>query len=256
MKHNYIGGEHLLLGLLADKETIAAVALGVLGVKVDAVRESVREKVGEGDEVLTGQIPFTPRAKRILELSIREALSLGHNYIGTEHILLGLVREPEGVAARILREECSLTAETVREQVTALLMGPKKKRAGARDGDLSVKIECEPKRVVTDKSWVEYVQGPRTTISIEGTNERVKPYLDAIQPLLDEMRAGSDAPGATETIAPRLVYIAKHQVWEDWDVLGVYYSREAAERRISKYEPDSERQHCSVIPFTVGRDEE
>ena len=92
LKHNYIGTEHLLLGLLREEEGPAAGALESLDITVDGVRAEVALIVGQGDEVTTGQIPFTPRAKKVLDLSLREALSLGHDYIGPEHILLGLVR--------------------------------------------------------------------------------------------------------------------------------------------------------------------
>jgi ATP-dependent Clp protease ATP-binding subunit ClpA len=102
LKHNYIGTEHLLLGLLREEEGVGSRVLESLGVTLKGVRGQVARIVGEGDEVTTGQIPFTPRAKKVLELGLREALSLGHNYIGTEHLLLGLVREGEGVGCRIL----------------------------------------------------------------------------------------------------------------------------------------------------------
>ena len=102
LKHNYIGTEHILLGLLREEEGLAARVLESLDITVERVRAQVVRIVGSGEEVTSGQIPFTPRAKKVLELALREALRLGHNYIGTEHILLGLVRENEGVAARIL----------------------------------------------------------------------------------------------------------------------------------------------------------
>jgi hypothetical protein len=102
LQHNYIGTEHILLGLLAEREGVAARVLERIGISADAVREKVTSIIGEGGSVPTGHIPFTPRAKKVLELSLREALQLGHNYIGTEHILLGLVREGEGVAAQVL----------------------------------------------------------------------------------------------------------------------------------------------------------
>ena len=102
LKHNYIGTEHILLGLLREEEGLAARVLESLDITVEEVRAQVARIVGQGDEVTTGQIPFTPRAKKVLELALREALSLGHNYIGTEHILLGLVREGEGLAMLVL----------------------------------------------------------------------------------------------------------------------------------------------------------
>src|SRR5213594_1524696 len=123
LKHNYIGTEHILLGLLREEEGLAARVLESLDITVEEVRDQVARIVGQGDEVTTGQIPFTPRAKKVLELALREALSLGHNYIGTEHILLGLVRENEGIANRILfRFEAD--ADKVRNEIIRLLSGP------------------------------------------------------------------------------------------------------------------------------------
>ena len=122
LKHNYIGTEHILLGLLREEEGLAARVLESLDITVEEVRAQVARIVGQGDEVTTGQIPFTPRAKKVLELALREALSLGHNYIGTEHILLGLVRENEGVAARILLD-LDADAEKIRAAVLDMLAG-------------------------------------------------------------------------------------------------------------------------------------
>jgi ATP-dependent Clp protease ATP-binding subunit ClpA len=102
LRHNYVGTEHLLLGLLYEGEGIAARALGSLGISLEAVRARVEEIIGRGQTTPSGHIPFTPRAKKVLELSLREALQFGHNYIGTEHLLLGLLREGEGVAAQVL----------------------------------------------------------------------------------------------------------------------------------------------------------
>jgi ATP-dependent Clp protease ATP-binding subunit ClpA len=116
LKHNYIGTEHLLLGLLREEEGVAARVLEGLDIEVNEVRAQVARVVGQGDEATTGQIPFTPRAKKVLELSLREALSLNHNYIGTEHVLLGLARENQGVAARILLS-LGADAEKVRKAV-------------------------------------------------------------------------------------------------------------------------------------------
>jgi ATP-dependent Clp protease ATP-binding subunit ClpC len=120
--HNYIGTEHLLLGLLREEEGVGAQVLAELGVTLDEVRDQVVRIVGEGDRVAPGhaQIPFTPRAKKVLELSLREGLSLGHTYIGTEHILLGLTRENDGVAARILLD-LGIGADPVREKIVERL---------------------------------------------------------------------------------------------------------------------------------------
>ena len=122
LNHNYIGTEHILLGLLREEEGVAARALTSLGVSLEAVRLDVGEIVGRGSEVPRGHIPFTPRAKKVLELSLREALQLGHNYIGTEHILLGLIREGEGVAAQVL-QKLGADLDRVRQTVVQLLSG-------------------------------------------------------------------------------------------------------------------------------------
>src|SRR5436190_7062863 len=123
LKHNYIGTEHILLGLLREEDGLAARVLESLDITVEEVRAQVARIVGQGDEVTTGQIPFTPRAKKVLELALREALSLGHNYIGTEHILLGLVRENESVAARILLD-FDAGREKLRGRIIGMLSGP------------------------------------------------------------------------------------------------------------------------------------
>jgi ATP-dependent Clp protease ATP-binding subunit ClpC len=133
LKHNYIGTEHILLGLLREEEGLAARVLESLDITVERVRAQVVRIVGSGEEVTSGQIPFTPRAKKVLELALREALSLGHNYIGTEHILLGLVRENEGVAARILLD-FDADSEKIRNEVIRMLSGPGGRRQGASSG--------------------------------------------------------------------------------------------------------------------------
>jgi ATP-dependent Clp protease ATP-binding subunit ClpC len=120
LKHNYIGTEHILLGLLREEEGLAARVLESLAITVEEVRAQVARIVGQGDEVTTGQIPFTPRAKKVLELALGEARSLGHNHIGTEHILLGLVRENEGVGARILLD-FGAGAEKIRNEIIRML---------------------------------------------------------------------------------------------------------------------------------------
>ncbi|MCQ1948420.1 MULTISPECIES: ATP-dependent Clp protease ATP-binding subunit [Arthrobacter] len=122
LNHNYIGTEHILLGLIHEGEGVAAKALESLGISLGAVREQVQEIIGQGQQAPTGHIPFTPRAKKVLELSLREALQLGHNYIGTEHILLGLIREGEGVAAQVL-VKLGADLNRVRQQVIQLLSG-------------------------------------------------------------------------------------------------------------------------------------
>ncbi|AMC66162.1 ATP-dependent protease ATP-binding subunit ClpC [Mycobacterium tuberculosis variant africanum] len=139
LNHNYIGTEHILLGLIHEGEGVAAKSLESLGISLEGVRSQVEEIIGQGQQAPSGHIPFTPRAKKVLELSLREALQLGHNYIGTEHILLGLIREGEGVAAQVL---VKLGAELtrVRQQVIQLLSGYQGKEAaeagtGGRGGE-------------------------------------------------------------------------------------------------------------------------
>jgi ATP-dependent Clp protease ATP-binding subunit ClpA len=122
LNHNYIGTEHILLGLIHEGEGVAAKALESLGISLEAVRAQVEEIIGQGQSAPTGHIPFTPRAKKVLELSLREALQLGHNYIGTEHILLGLIREGEGVAAQVL-VKLGADLSRVRQQVVQVLGG-------------------------------------------------------------------------------------------------------------------------------------
>jgi ATP-dependent Clp protease ATP-binding subunit ClpC len=122
LKHNYIGTEHILLGLLREEEGLAARVLESLDITVEEVRAQVARIVGQGDEVTTGMIPFTPRAKKVLELSLREALALGHNYIGTEHVLLGLAREGQGVAMRILLD-FGADGDRIRREVMEFLSG-------------------------------------------------------------------------------------------------------------------------------------
>jgi ATP-dependent Clp protease ATP-binding subunit ClpC len=138
LNHNYIGTEHILLGLIHEGEGVAAKALESLGIALEGVRQQVEEIIGQGQQAPSGHIPFTPRAKKVLELSLREALQLGHNYIGTEHILLGLIREGEGVAAQVL-VKLGADLNRVRQQVLQLLSGyqgkePAEAGSGGREG--------------------------------------------------------------------------------------------------------------------------
>ena len=133
LNHNYLGTEHILLGLIHEGEGVAAKALESLGISLEAVRAQVEEIIGQGQQAPSGHIPFTPRAKKVLELSLREALQLGHNYIGTEHILLGLIREGEGVAAQVL-VKLGADLNRVRQQVIQLLSGYQGKEAVTQGG--------------------------------------------------------------------------------------------------------------------------
>jgi len=133
LNHNYIGTEHILLGLIKEGEGVAAKGLEALGISLDGVRTQVEEIIGQGQQAPSGHIPFTPRAKKVLELSLREALQLGHNYIGTEHILLGLIREGDGVAAQVL-VKLGADLNRVRQQVIQLLSGYQGKEAVTSGG--------------------------------------------------------------------------------------------------------------------------
>ncbi|MFM8841425.1 MAG: ATP-dependent Clp protease ATP-binding subunit [Actinomycetota bacterium] len=143
LNHNYIGTEHILLGLIKEGEGVAAKGLEALGISLDGVRTQVEEIIGQGQQAPSGHIPFTPRAKKVLELSLREALQLGHNYIGTEHILLGLIREGDGVAAQVL-VKLGADLNRVRQQVIQLLSGYQGKEAvtsgGPQEGQPSTSL--------------------------------------------------------------------------------------------------------------------
>jgi Clp amino terminal domain, pathogenicity island component len=157
LNHNYIGTEHILLGLIHEGEGVAAKALESLGISLEAVRQQVEEIIGQGQQAPSGHIPFTPRAKKVLELSLREALQLGHNYIGTEHILLGLIREGEGVAAQVL-VRLGADLNRVREQVIQLLHGypsaTKAARAAAAPAPPS-SLEQQVARLVSRMKGIE-----------------------------------------------------------------------------------------------------
>ena len=159
LNHNYIGTEHILLGLIHEGEGVAAKALESLGISLEAVRQQVEEIIGQGQQAPSGHIPFTPRAKKVLELSLREALQLGHNYIGTEHILLGLIREGDGVAAQVL-VKLGADLNRVRQQVIQLLHGyqGKEPTSGAAGGS----TEAAPSTsLVLDQFGRNLTQGAR-----------------------------------------------------------------------------------------------
>jgi len=165
LDHNYIGTEHILLGLTRVGEGYAARALESLGISLDAVRQQVEEIIGRGQEVPSGHIPFTPRAKKVLELSLRESLQLGHNYIGPEHMLLGLVREGDGVAAQIL-VKLGADPNRVRQQVIELVhgyQGQDVESAASRPGggapadlpdDVLVRFDELERRLTALERWV------------------------------------------------------------------------------------------------------
>ena len=166
LDHNYIGTEHLLLGLIHEGEGIAAKALEAMGISLDAVRQQVEVVIGRGQHAPSGHIPFTPRAKRVLELSQRESDQLGHHSIGTEHILLGLVREGDGVAAQVL-VKLGADLNQLRQQVIQILQGstvegagergmrrrPRTMRAGAIE-DIAARIDATDQRLAAIERWV------------------------------------------------------------------------------------------------------
>ncbi len=161
-KHNYIGTEHILLGLLREEEGLAARVLESLDITLERVRAQVFRIVGSGEEPTSGQIPFTPRAKKVLELAIREALSLDHKYIGTEHILLGLAREGEGVAFRIVID-CGADAETIRNEVIGSLPG-----LPGREGRQAVEVSS---RQVIASTWLGGLGGVLNGLATEVQRE-------------------------------------------------------------------------------------
>jgi ATP-dependent Clp protease ATP-binding subunit ClpA len=165
LDHNYIGTEHILLGLIHEGEGVAAKALTSLGISLQAVRQQVEEIIGHGQHAPTGHIPFTPRAKKVLELSLREALQLGHNYIGTEHILLGLIREGDGVAAQVL-VRLGADLNRVRHQVIQLVHVAK--------GD-------RPTRIATGESLRLRAPAERWIAELQVTLARLTDRIDAIE---------------------------------------------------------------------------
>jgi ATP-dependent Clp protease ATP-binding subunit ClpC len=153
LNHNYIGTEHILLGLVREGDAVAARALRSMDISLEVVRREVEEIIGQGQAAPGGHIPFTPRAKKVLELSLREALQLGHAYIGTEHILLGLIREGEGVAAQVL---VKLGAELSRVRLTVLALLERYAGAPAAepsgDPESGVYTELSPETGATEGS--------------------------------------------------------------------------------------------------------
>jgi Clp amino terminal domain, pathogenicity island component len=190
LDHNYIGTEHILLGLIHEGEGVAARALTALDISLEAVRVQVVEIVGHGSDAPSGHIPFTPRAKKVLELSLREALALNHNYIGTEHILLGLVREGGGVAAQVLvKEGGSLTR--VRQAVVQLL------------ADAS---QLQPEQLAGMSSRITQEQAVAMVAGGPGIYSEEPAELVRVVPLAREVYRGQDF---------RVVLISL-EVWSGW----------------------------------------
>jgi ATP-dependent Clp protease ATP-binding subunit ClpA len=164
LNHNYIGTEHILLGLIHEGEGVAAKALESVGISLEAVRQQVEAIIGRGQQAPSGHIPFTPRAKKVLELSLSEAHRLGHNYISTEHMLLGLIREGEGVAAQVL-VRLGADLNGVRQQVIRLVTGrePEASRRIAVAGELGEDVLLP--RAVAGEHWVAEIRNALTKIT-------------------------------------------------------------------------------------------
>jgi ATP-dependent Clp protease ATP-binding subunit ClpA len=215
LNHNYIGTEHILLGLIHEGQGVAAKALEDLGISLEDARGLVEQIIGQGQAAPTGHIPFTPRAKKVLELSLREALQLGHNYIGTEHILLGLIREGEGVAAQVLLQ-LGAAFDRVRQVVIQLLQnyagtpeGKAREFPGSKVAESVAyaehlqrveelaKKEAEAlgeSKVRADHRWVASLR-----LDIEDVTEALQKLQSALERALEDIRrrqSGEGKPGA------------------------------------------------------------
>jgi hypothetical protein len=226
LQHNYIGTEHLLLGLIREREGVAAKALEALGISLEAVRSEVEEIIGQGQSAPTGQIPFTPRAKKVLELSLREALQLSHSYIGTEHILLGLIREGEGVAAQVL-VKLGADLPRVRQQVIQLLSG----YAGGEGGAERV-VAREPRPSVVGGPGIFRQQEPPELVRVVPlAREAVsRPGYRLMLISLEIWSNGMDLRYALLALAPPETYPlpgATHR-WRLTDDLGTAYEPSGA----------------------------
>jgi len=188
LNHNYIGTEHVLLGLIHEGDGVAARALEEMGISLEAVRTQVEEIIGHGASSPSGHIPFTPRAKKVLELSLREALQVGHNYIGTEHILLGLIREGEGVAAQVL-VRLGADLSRVRQTAIHLLSG-----YAGREGVL---IEEQHPVGATGRRLRLKVMAGRITVSVDDPKLSDLAELDLVVRITDPTPEDSRAIYAT-----------------------------------------------------------
>lgn len=193
LRHHYIGTEHILLGLLCVGEGVAAESLKSLGISLEDVRCQVKEIIGQGQQTESGHIPFTPRAKKVLELSLREALQLGHNHIGTEHILLGLIREGEGVAAQVL---VKLGAELTRVRQAVMLV--LSEESAKIEGDAWTEFEISLRRFVgsKDSSTTRTLllrASQEVTNQLTAARQEVK-RLERVQDLLAQQLAACPTP--------------------------------------------------------------
>jgi ATP-dependent Clp protease ATP-binding subunit ClpC len=195
LQHNYIGTEHLLLGLLREEQGLAAHVLGSLGLTLEKARARVIRIVAPSEEMTSGQIPFTPRAKKVLELALREALALGHDYIGTEHVLLGLVREHEGVAMRVLLEFDADSGKVRNEVIRQLPSSEGRERsraaAAARISEFSFTVSPDDqlRRLLTSAAG-RALTDQRSEFGLED-------LLSAAKEARDESNATGTDPSAT-----------------------------------------------------------
>ncbi len=255
LKHNYIGTEHLLLGLLREGDGVAARVLSALDVSLEDVRGTIMRIVGEGEHESQGQIPFTPRAKKVLELALREALSLGHNYIGTEHILLGLVRESEGVAARVLAD-LEADADRIRQEVMRVLSGPSRRpakagapAAGAAGGKKGSKVLDQFGRNLTqyaEDDKLDPVVGRQTEI------ERVMQILSR-RTKNNPVLVGEPGVGKTAVVEGLAQLISHHEVPETLKDKQIYTLDLGALVAGSKYRGEFEERLKKVMKEIAER---
>ncbi len=255
LKHNYIGTEHLLLGLLREGGGVAARVLSALAVSLEDVRGTIMRIVGEGEHESQGQIPFTPRAKKVLELALREALSLGHNYIGTEHILLGLVRESEGVAARVLAD-LEADADRIRQEVMRVLSGPSRRpakagapAAGAAGGKKGSKVLDQFGRNLTqyaEDDKLDPVVGRQTEI------ERVMQILSR-RTKNNPVLVGEPGVGKTAVVEGLAQLISHHEVPETLKDKQIYTLDLGALVAGSKYRGEFEERLKKVMKEIAER---
>jgi hypothetical protein len=242
LKHNYIGTEHILLGLLREQEGLAARVLESLDITVERVRGQVVRIVGSGEEVTSGQIPFTPRAKKVLELALREAHSLGHNYIGTEHILLGLVRENEGVAARILLDFDADSEKIHTEVLRRMRDEPTQPGSGARSGR-PLRVEVLGERPALDWARASMLWRP------EGLELRIPQHMNegAIAAFAaDEAWSRAPLSGLRREIWSRWLALASPSLLEDVEPHELRRSLDAAAKRATDA---SGREHGRIEDF-------